>query len=212
MSIKSEYIKLTKKNEIQIRQGMNYAKLGYKFLKEHVFNYTYTFFYEDSDELKKFTLNINNNDFAHLCGIEYKNGNKNFGKDLVDNRINWDKIFIKSDGTTSLKLAVIASIHLLFTTQSRIESGGRNLDLVYDKLLRTNKQILGLGCKQLSEEKLIPLSLLNLKTLNRNEKKALRYEIVCVIRKNKQTSSIELMDKVDFFDIEKLELEFVKQI
>jgi hypothetical protein len=69
---------------------------------------------------------------------------------------------------------------------------------VYDKLLRTNKQILGLGCKQLSEEKLIPLSLLNLKTLNRNEKKALRYEIVCVIRKNKQTSSIELMDKVDF--------------
>lgn len=210
MSRKSEHIKLTKKNEMQIKQGMIYAKQGYIFLKEHVFNYTYTFFYEDSDELKKFTLNINNSDFAHLCGIEYKNGNKKLGKDLIDNRINWDKVFIKSDGTTALKLSVIASIHLLFTTQSRIESGGRNLDLVYDKLLRTNKQILGLGCKQLNEEKLVPLSLLNLKTLNRNQKKALRYQIVCVIRKNKQTSLIELMDKADLFDIERLELEFVK--
>lgn len=204
------YIKLTKKNEIQIKQGMDHARKGFLFLKEHVFNYTYTFFYEDNDELKKYTLNITNGDFAHLCGVQYKNGNKKFGEDLVENRVSWDKVFIKRDGTTSLKLSVIASIHLLFTVQSRIESGDRSLDLVYDKLLRTNKEILGLGCKQLSEEKLIPLSLLNLKVLNRNEKKTLRYRVLCVIRENKQTHLFELVDKVDSICIEKLGIKFEK--
>ncbi|MGL9754727.1 hypothetical protein IGK08_002844 [Enterococcus sp. DIV1286c] len=208
MSKKSRYISLSKKNETQIKQGMDQARRGYTFLKDHVFNYTYTFFYKDKSELKKYTLNIRNSDFAHLCGIEYKNGNKNLGKDLIANRISWDKILIKSDGTTSLKLSVVASINLLFTIQSRIETGGRNLDLVYDKLIRTNKKVIGLGCKQSSGENLIPLSLLNLKTLNRNEQKAQRYEIVCVVRKNKQTNVFELIDCADSFDTKKTGIEF----
>lgn len=67
-----------------------------------------------------------------------------------------------------------------------------------------------MGCKQLSEEKLIPLSLLNLKVLNRNEKKTLRYRVLCVIRENKQTHLFELVDKVDSICIEKLGIKFEK--
>lgn len=208
MNHKNEYIKLTQINEVKIKEDMNRAKQAYIFLKKHVFNYTYSFFYKDRNNLKKFTLNISNNDFAHLCGIKYDNGNKNFGKDLLGNRLDWNKVYIKSDGTTSLKLAVISSIHLLFTVQSRIESGGKNLNLVYDKLIRTNKEILGLGCKQLSVEKIVPLSLLNLKTLNRNEKSVQRYKILCVIKKDRQTNLYELVDKVPSFEVENLKIDF----
>lgn len=207
MAKKDEYIKFSEKKDSIIKNQMNNACIGYTYLKEHVFNYTYTFFYEDNKEIKKYILNINNNDFAHLCGIEYKNGNKNLGKDLVKKRVNWDKIWIKKDGTTLLKLNVIKSINLLFTIDTKIESGGKGLDLVYDKLIRTNRKILGIGCKQLNKENLIPLSLLNLSTSNKNNKQIKRYDVLCVIKKDKQTGKIELVDKTDTFDTSCLEIE-----
>ncbi len=202
------YVRFSEKKDVQIKQNMKYALSGYKFLKENVFNYTHTMYYFDNKVIQKFVLNISNNDFAHLCGIEYLNGNKNFGKDLMANRVNWDKIMIKKDGTTLLKLSVISSIHLLFTTNAQLESGGRCLDLVYDKMLRTNRLILGIGCKQLNSDNHIPLSLLDLRKFQRDRKKVNRYDIVCVIRKNKQNNQHELLECVDSFDAGVLGIEF----
>lgn len=102
--------------------------------------------------------------FSHLCGITYKDGAEQFFKAILDKKLDLSKVKTKSDGTTTLKLSVLNSIHFLLSNQIQLTEGGCYLNLVFDKSIKTNKLVFALTLKFDDHKELYPNSLLNLKS------------------------------------------------
>lgn len=131
------------------------------FFKEHFVGKTMC--YETST--KKVEVQFMSTNFMHLCGINYEYGAKRFFKDCLDGRINVNLIRIKGDGTTIQKLKVLRNVSELIGDNLRVTDGGDGLKISFDYSIRTRKQIFALALV-VKQTRLIPVSLLNLKSRN----------------------------------------------
>lgn len=104
--------------------------------------------------------------FAHLCGIKYRDGAKQFFKAILNNRLVLSKINVKEDGTTYLKLPLLKSVDFLITKDVQITDGAFYLDLQFENSVRTSKLIFALTLSLDENQELYPQSLLDLKKMN----------------------------------------------
>ncbi|QIW16184.1 hypothetical protein A4G20_07500 [Pasteurellaceae bacterium RH1A] len=105
---------------------------------------------------------FNRTNFMHLCGVKYEDGAAEFFNLALRKQINFDKVFIKKDGTTFQKLSALNSIEFLLQKDISLSEGTIYLNLSFDKALRTKKEIIALTLID-ADNVFIPQSLLNLK-------------------------------------------------
>ena len=102
--------------------------------------------------------------FMHLCGLNYDRGARTFFRDLINNHLDLEKVWIRKDRTTFQKLSVISVLPNLFSKNVRLVGRGEYLYLSYDYAVRTRPAIIGLALRYNQRtHNCYPVSLLNLK-------------------------------------------------
>lgn len=131
-----------------------------QFFNEHFVN-KYVIYSTKNHEI---TIRFIRSNFMHLCGIKYQLGARKFFDDALENKLKKDRMLIKNDGTTYLKLSLLKDISSLITENISLTGNATYLHLKFDHALRTKRQILALTL--LNEDFLfIPISLLNLTSI-----------------------------------------------
>ncbi|MDD2575193.1 MAG: PBECR4 domain-containing protein [Acholeplasmataceae bacterium] len=135
----------------------------------------------------EFSLNITKNNLMHLCGIDYIGGSRAFFDDSLDNKLSIDKIGIKTDDTTLLKLEVLSELDNI-TTKNVLLCPSNTLGQVrYHFAIRTNKKILMVALNEVGNDgKYVPISLINLRTIKNNPKGERVLSITCEDHENKK--------------------------
>ncbi|WP_262315613.1 PBECR4 domain-containing protein [Lacticaseibacillus parakribbianus] len=112
------------------------------------------------------SMQVEQANFSHLCGLSYGTSGREFSRLAKRKRLSLDKLRVKSDGTSLLKLRVLDQLPRLIEPGVRLVTNGSLLMLKYDFALRTHQAIIGLTLSAYSGSRLLtPNSLLNLKTM-----------------------------------------------
>lgn len=124
------------------------------FIDKHV-DYIY-------DTNKITTVSFLGTNFAHLCGIKYKHGAKNFFRAAQKNKIDLSCIEIKNDGSTVLKLMVLKDCNTLINPGVVITSDGIvSTNFSYEKSILTKTMFMALVIET-SNNLYYPQSIINL--------------------------------------------------
>lgn len=161
--MKEKYKKLTNKERTKFLKYLSAIKIAGESY-QNIFVGKRLRFYTSSK--KYIELIAEKSNFMHLCGVKYTTGSINFYKDVLNNKIDVNKILVKTDGTTFQKLQVIANLKDLVSKHVQLVEHQHFLYLEFDYALKTNKQILALTL--IDKNYIIrPQSLLNLKNTNK---------------------------------------------
>jgi len=151
-------------NEKEKRQFINNLPKLYsaqKFISDNLIGKARYYFYKDDRKMKWIEVRFGKKNFMHLCGVKYVGGPRRFWDKACQNRLSLKQLEVKNDGSTFQKLQVINAIKDLGSLKLVITSQGVLLRLHYDHLLRTKREIMGIGLGE-TDYHYVPLSLLNL--------------------------------------------------
>ncbi|MCJ1908433.1 PBECR4 domain-containing protein [Planococcus ruber] len=170
------------------------------------------YIYEKDNTYKKVIFKAKRNDFMHLCGVTYLNpktkvevSRKHFYELVKDDKISPSFLIEKADGTTELKLQVIANLKDILTPKIRVIDGQVTFaSFSFDTGLRTGRQIFALALieENPQSEIFVPYSLLNLQTDKNNQLKK-SYPVHCIYTAER--------GKEDFIHFESEEYKKIKQ-
>lgn len=118
-----------------------------------------------STQTESISVIFKRSNFMHLCGVKYTDGANEFFNAAISHNLALNKIKIKKDGTTFLKLALLKSVNFLLSTDITLTDGALYLNVAFDKALKTPKQIFALTLIN-HHHSFIPQSLLSLKRIN----------------------------------------------
>ena len=144
-----------------------------KFYKDNLSRGRISYLYKQGGDVKVLTVKFADGNFAHLTGLIFAGKNsKEFLDDLVNERTAQSSIFVKNDGTTFEKLAVIGGLRKL-TDPSIMElndlsSVPQARKLRFSDALKIKDEQLLLALRQTNIELYSPISLLNLRNTRSN--------------------------------------------
>ncbi|MCD2137158.1 PBECR4 domain-containing protein [Salinicoccus halitifaciens] len=155
----------------------------------------------DKNKYKYLKVDFRSSNFMHLCGVNYYHKGrispKEFYNALSHNNLDLDKVDIKKDGTTQLKLQVIKDIKFLNTCQMRVVDNQLTLfHAEFEKSLK-RKNFLLLGLRY-TKEFYVPSSIFNARTV---KLKTNLCEVLAVFRG--EISKDKKLDAKPSFDLEK---------
>lgn len=164
--MRAKYKKLTNKEKTKFLKYLSAIKIAGKAYQNIFLGKKLRFYISPQEYIE---LIAEKSNFMHLCGVKYVSGSSNFYKDVLENKLDVNKILLKTDGTTFQKLQVIANLKDLVGQHVQLVEHQHFLYLEFDYALKTNKQILALT---LINKNYInrPQSILNLKNTNKRLK------------------------------------------
>lgn len=175
--------------------GLDKVKLNYSKIKQALTiiqtefvskKKTYIYIANNGRKIGSVELNLRKRNLMHLCGFKYENGARQFFQAINNNKLNWKKVWIKDDGSTFQKLAVIQKLNLLSGLDAEISigRGNRAAILQYDNLLRSKEEILALAISYDDHGEGIPISLLNLNMKTKRKIGIPAFPVYAVITEN----------------------------
>ncbi|WP_125584126.1 PBECR4 domain-containing protein [Levilactobacillus cerevisiae] len=153
-----------------------------RYIEENLIGKIRYFFFREEGKVKWFGVQVVENNFMHLCGINYLGGPRKFWKAVQVNHLETDLIKIKNDGTTFQKLQVVSLLEELNGGNLLVSSAGVLFKVRYDHLLRTRRNIMALALNQV-EMYYRPVSLLNLQKdpLKFNTRATKLFRVVAIV-------------------------------
>lgn len=123
-----------------------------------------TYYYMKDGQKHYVSVAFRKQNFRHLSGCCLKNRSANsFYNSLKKKRIKRTDIYYQSDYAKA-KLQILPSLELLLTDKVQVTEGNGSVNLQFDNMIKSNKQILGLACITNKGGKYSkPVSLLNMK-------------------------------------------------
>lgn len=145
----------------RLKKYINDIENAALFFENHFINKEVVY----STDEENISIIFKRSNFMHLCGIKYDDGAREFFYAAINNRLDINKIKVKSDGTTFLKLSLLKSINFLLSSEITLTDNAIYLNIAFDKALKTKKQVFALTLIN-NNHSFIPQSLLNLKNIN----------------------------------------------
>lgn len=181
-----------KNNYLKIKMALEIIQTDFVARKK-----TYVYVTNDGRSIGSVELNLSKKNLMHLCGLKYDNGARQFYQGIKSDKLNWSKIWIKDDGTTFQKLAVIDNIDLLNGLNAKISIGKGNKFAVlqYNNLIRSGEDILALAITRDDNNEGIPISLLNLKMKTQRRIGIPAFTVYAIIDENVTTHNKKLRIK-----------------
>jgi len=96
----------------------------------------------------------------HLLGLLQEGPQEALWKDLKRHNLRKDRLFIKQDGSTFLKIAAMSHTQEMLEVSSRLCKAGRLLNVRFDAGVRTSKMILMIGLENISPGKYVAITAL----------------------------------------------------
>ena len=149
--------KMKLKESIKLMSYFDELRHTASFLRNNITNKKILYVSDD----REICLIFKESNFMHLTGIKYIDGPKVFFNACIGGRLDIDKVRVKVDNTTFLKLDVIGSIKDMLSIESvRLTSDGKIGQVYYDAGIRSNKMIYFISLKE-KEQIYIPTSLIH---------------------------------------------------
>ncbi|UQB01698.1 PBECR4 domain-containing protein [Pediococcus pentosaceus] len=181
-----DYHKITSSELISFKTYLPKIQNSFSIIKKHFIGKIKTYIYAvNNREIRSLPVTIQNRHFMHLCGVKYTKGASGFVKDLKNNRLNLNELYLKEDGSTFQKLEVIDKINLLDTLETTVSIGNNMARIHYDNLLRTKANILGIVVDTDDNGINFPLSLLNISATDLHT--LTRFKVFAILEENKST-------------------------
>lgn len=145
----------------RLKKYINDIENAALFFENHFINKEVVY----STDEENISIIFKRSNFMHLCGVKYDDGAREFFYAAINNRLDINKIKVKSDGTTFLKLSLLKSINFLLSSEITLTDNAIYLNIAFDKALKTKNQVFALTLIN-NNHLFIPQSLLNLKNIN----------------------------------------------
>ena len=129
-------------------------KLACNFVNDNLINRLIKY----ASENYTYDMIFNKSNFMHLCGVKYEKGASDFFRDILDDKLELDKIQIKDDGSTIVKLQIISNLQYLFDKNIFLGPSGRIGYTTYDGVIEHKVMVLLL---KRAKSVYVPNSILN---------------------------------------------------
>ena len=128
----------------------------------------------------------------HLFGLYQPGGASRLWSDLKSHSLRTDKVYVKKDRSTLLKIAAMQSIQELFEGECRLTRSGFYQKVRFERGLRTSKMILMVGFDHDGEGIAYPKTALNLKRLSVEKGEAVK----TIYTQDKKTKEIKILKAI----------------
>lgn len=190
-NIPSGFVKLDSLSIKEYREFMKYEKILYQsvdYIQGNLIDKDITI----ETNRTKLNLNFRGMNVPHLFGLYQPGGSSRLWADLKKHSLRVDKIYVKRDRSTLLKISAMQSIQELFEGECRLTKSGVYQKVRFERGLRTSKLILMVGFDHDGNGVAYPKTALNLKRLNVE-----KGEIVKTIyTQDKKTKEIKILKAV----------------
>lgn len=142
----------------------NKLQIGFKKYDELFLGNIVTYHYSKNGQSQCISVAFRKQNFKHLsgCCLKNKKSANSFYNMLKKNRIERTDIYYQSEYAKA-KLQILPSLDLLLTQDVQITEGNGSINLQFDNMIKSNKQIIGLACIIGNGLYSKPVSLLNMK-------------------------------------------------
>ena len=170
------------------------------FYAENIANHKIHYVFQGEDGLQSLSVEFNEANFAHFVGLGFDRKNATeFLQDILDENYEQNDIFVKKDGTTFDKLAVLEKFSDLFTADSLLLNDLSTVKqaqrLNFSEAINTEDEQLLLAIREIDGEEKVPVSLLNLsRAVNANKYAQVpRNQVLAVYSEHMDGTSLNML-------------------
>lgn len=196
-------------NDKQTLDSLKKGQVAYEQVVNKEIHYVYL--HKKTNLYHELIFTPKKENFLHLCGIDYynsKTGQKYSAKQFYD-LLKKDRIDIKGinkKNTANQKLQVIQELKDLTTCHNLriVDEKTVYLNLVFDKAIRSRKNIFGLALERAHSGSFVPKSLLNLKSNPKGPTFKPGHPVHCIYIVDKISKDMQVLCRtVEFIEYEK---------
>lgn len=142
----------------------NKLQIGFKKYDELFLGNIVTYHYSKNGLKQTISVAFRKQNFKHLsgCCLKNKKSANSFYNMIKENRIERADIYYQSEYAKA-KLQILPALDLLLTNDVQVTEGNGSINLQFDNMVKSNKQIIGLACITGNGLYSKPVSLLNMK-------------------------------------------------